>query len=424
MEFRKQIEMMFREKQSPAPGGMGGASGSGRSRLPVNHFVCNFEGCGATIKHRRNLVRHWQLHQKAKYFCARCGQLFPSRELITQHDCDRSEQRFHCDQCEKRFSALQHLNRHLLLMHGQRLFVWCPTCRSYFARIDALKKHQSRCHSLSSNSAVSGLASLGSSGNNALIGSSAAAIAGFDLGGRGFADLSGQAAAVAAAAAASAVVNHPMTNVSGSSSASIANVTNAIGSLGQSVITSTGIGHGSSLLHNSVQISSSSGSSSINSNVNVNSSNSMDNRSRAAAAAAAAAGNFGLGSNELLNMVKNVDSVRNALMGAAAGAPNFNNPSGASMMSDYSQNNLFGNLITDRKLVKQQQAAMFSFANMDTQDDGGRIVNSAQVPTTSGSSNAGFCAGNLLLGNYNKLNDNNQNARTKKTKMDLVGALF
>lgn len=413
MEFRKQIEMMFREKQSPA--GMVGASGSGRSRLPANHFVCNFEGCGATIKHRRNLVRHWQLHQKAKYFCARCGQLFPSRELITQHDCDRNEQRFHCDQCEKRFSALQHLNRHLLLMHGQRLFVWCPTCRSYFARIDALKKHQSRCHTMSTNAAVSGLASLGAStsGNSGLIGSSAAAIAGFDLGGRGFAELSGQAAAVVAAAANNNNMNNS-SNVTGSSSASIANVTNAIGSLGQSVITSTGIGHGGSLLHNSGPISSSG-----NMNQNLNNSNQMDVNNRSRAAAAAAAGNFALGSNDLLNMVKNVDSVRNALMGAAT-APNFNNPSG-SMMTDYSQNNLLGNLMTDRKLNKQN--TMFSFAGIDNNDESGRGNNTGQVPTTSGNSNANFYAGNLLLGNYNKLNDN-QNARTKKTKMDLVGALF
>lgn len=420
--------MMFREKQSSAPGGMGGSSGSGRSRLPVNHFVCNFEGCGATIKHRRNLVRHWQLHQKAKYFCARCGQLFPSRELITQHDCDRSEQRFHCDQCEKRFSALQHLNRHLLLMHGQRLFVWCPTCRSYFARIDALKKHQSRCHSLSTNSAVSGLANLASSvsGNHVLIGSSATTIAGFDLGGRGFAELSGPAAAAAAAAAIGQNNNNAGNNGNsvGSSSASIANVTNA---LGQSVITSTGIGgHGSGLLHNNVPISSvvTSGNSgnALNAGNNVMD---VNNRSRAAAAAAAA-GNFTLGSNELLNMVKNVDSVRNALMGAA-GAPTFNNPT-ASMMSDYSQNNLFGNLITDRKLGSGKQNAMFSFATMDPNDPNGTnrtATNSSGGPAsaTSGNSNAGFCASNLLLSNYNKLNDN-PNARSKKTKMDLVGALF
>lgn len=69
-----------------------------------------------------------------------------NREEITQHHCDPNSPKFDCVECDKKFTVLQHLNRHLLLIHGVRLFVWCPSCRSYFARIDALKKHQSRCH--------------------------------------------------------------------------------------------------------------------------------------------------------------------------------------------------------------------------------------------------------------------------------------
>lgn len=69
-----------------------------------------------------------------------------NREQITQHHCDLNSSKFDCAECDKKFTVLQHFNRHLLLIHGVRLFVWCPSCRSYFARIDALKKHQSRCH--------------------------------------------------------------------------------------------------------------------------------------------------------------------------------------------------------------------------------------------------------------------------------------
>ena len=144
MEIKKQIEMMFKEKEQtavvmPLPPKV--------NRTGANYFVCRFEGCGATIKHRRNLVRHWCLHQKAKYYCFTCGYQSMNREQITQHHCDPNTQgKFDCDECEKHFTILQHLNRHLLLIHGSRLFIWCPTCRSYFARIDALKKHQSRCH--------------------------------------------------------------------------------------------------------------------------------------------------------------------------------------------------------------------------------------------------------------------------------------
>ena len=382
MEFRKQIEMMFREKQSTAPSaaqGMGGAGSSGgRSRLPVNHFVCNFEGCGATIKHRRNLVRHWQLHQKAKYFCARCGQLFTSRELITQHDCDRNEQRFHCDQCEKRFSALQHLNRHLLLMHGQRLFVWCPTCRSYFARIDALKKHQSRCHSLSAGGGgLTGLAGPGGSAGGH-------GIAGFELNGNRFAELSGQAAAAAAAAAAVVGAAGPSGSIAGGSQ---------IGSLGQSVITSAAMGHGgSSMASSSATVASVTvGGRSVSSNAN----------------------NFSLGSNDLLNMVKNVDCVRNALMGAAAAGP-----SGSMGTMDYTQGNLFSNLICDGKMMKPGQ--MFSFANLDSDEgrNGSGLTASGSGLGSGNSSGGTFCPSNLLLSNYGKLS--NENARTKKTKMDLV----
>lgn len=144
MEIKKQIEMMFKEKEQtavvmPSPPKV--------SRAGANYFICRFEGCGATIKHRRNLVRHWCLHQKAKYYCFTCGYQSINREQITQHHCDpNGHSKFDCDECDKHFTILQHLNRHLLLIHGSRLFIWCPTCRSYFARIDALKKHQSRCH--------------------------------------------------------------------------------------------------------------------------------------------------------------------------------------------------------------------------------------------------------------------------------------
>lgn len=144
MEIKKQIEMMFKEKEQtavvmPSPPKV--------NRAGANYFICRFEGCGATIKHRRNLVRHWCLHQKAKYYCFTCGYQSINREQITQHHCDpNGHSKFDCDECDKHFTILQHLNRHLLLIHGSRLFIWCPTCRSYFARIDALKKHQSRCH--------------------------------------------------------------------------------------------------------------------------------------------------------------------------------------------------------------------------------------------------------------------------------------
>lgn len=72
MEIKKQIEKMFVEKQQttavvlPQPPKVVNRTGNAA-------FVCNWEGCGATIKHRRNLVRHWQLHQKAKYYCYICG---------------------------------------------------------------------------------------------------------------------------------------------------------------------------------------------------------------------------------------------------------------------------------------------------------------------------------------------------------------
>lgn len=128
MEIKKQIELMFKEKQTtvvlPTPQKV--------NRTGANYFVCRFEGCGATIKHRRNLVRHWQLHQKAKYYCFKCGYQSMNREQITQHHCcdPNSQSKFDCDECDKKFTVLQHLNRHLLLIHGVRLFVWCPMCRS------------------------------------------------------------------------------------------------------------------------------------------------------------------------------------------------------------------------------------------------------------------------------------------------------
>lgn len=53
-----------------------------------------------------------------------------NREQITQHLCDPNLPKFDCDECDKKFTVLQHLNRHLLLIHGIRLFVWCSSCRS------------------------------------------------------------------------------------------------------------------------------------------------------------------------------------------------------------------------------------------------------------------------------------------------------
>lgn len=51
MEIKKQIELMFKEKQQTATVVL--PSPPKINRTGANYFVCNFDGCGATIKHRR-----------------------------------------------------------------------------------------------------------------------------------------------------------------------------------------------------------------------------------------------------------------------------------------------------------------------------------------------------------------------------------
>ncbi|XP_063371187.1 zinc finger protein 239-like [Cydia amplana] len=121
----------------------------------TKNYVC--DTCGKTYPQKYLLIRHLQLHLKAKidikinrktYDCGTCGLHFSNETELQKHKLSKGHtglRKYPCDVCEREFSCASSFNLHKMIHSGEKPFP-CEICGKRFRRQNELDKHIIRIH--------------------------------------------------------------------------------------------------------------------------------------------------------------------------------------------------------------------------------------------------------------------------------------
>ncbi len=117
------------------------------SNIPVNKFVCTFEGCNKPHVSNSALIIHTRTHTKEKpHKCTfeGCNKAYAQIGVLTRHmQTHTGETPFACtfEDCDKSFSHKNNLNKHLKTHSDEKYICTVEGCHQSFTRNDRLKSH-------------------------------------------------------------------------------------------------------------------------------------------------------------------------------------------------------------------------------------------------------------------------------------------
>lgn len=109
----------------------------------VRPYVCDVEGCGKSFATRSNLSTHKKTHSEDRlYKCSNCSASFRLKQhldyhMITMHGTTGG---VNCSICNQKFPSASHLKIHMA-SHSDPNFI-CTVCGAKFTLIANLKRHQ------------------------------------------------------------------------------------------------------------------------------------------------------------------------------------------------------------------------------------------------------------------------------------------